>query len=152
MQDLEATYARAVEVAGSEYALARRLEVSPSLLYGRAKKHLSPELWTLIADVAGEDTTAALVSATIAANQSKPRGQWLRDALGKSLAAGVVVTTAIYAADADSAAAIALFYPVLTTDNLYIMSTLLAVWWWLSRDKKRVAEPRQPDAGHAAAL
>lgn len=121
MQDLEQTYARAVRTAGSEYALAKRLHVSTSLLYGRHKKPLSPELWALIADIAGEDATEALAAAVVQANAHKPRGQWLRDALGKSLAAGVVATIALYAADAESVATLAPDYQLSSVDNLYIM-------------------------------
>ena len=94
MQDLEALLARAIEKCGTEYKLAQKLGVSKSLVYERK---LSPEMWALIADIAGEDPTQALVQATIEKAKGKPRFQWLADALGKSLAAGVAVTIGAFA-------------------------------------------------------
>lgn len=99
MQDLETLLTRAIEKSGTEYKLAKRLGVSTSLIYER---RISPELWALIADIAGEDPTQALVQATIEKAKGKPRFQWLADALGKSLAAGVVATIGAFAVSASS--------------------------------------------------
>lgn len=126
MQDLEDTYERAVRHAGSEYKLAKRLRCSPSLLYGRHAKTLSPELWALIADIAGKDAQAALVAATVAANAQKPRGQWLREALGKSLAVGAVATIAI---SAISGATEAVASESAEARALYIMTSLAAAFF-----------------------
>lgn len=96
MQDLEDTYSRAVVKLGTEYKLAKRLGVSQAVLSQRKKgKTLSPELWALIADIAGDNPTEALVAATVALNAGKERGGWLREALGKSFPVlGVVAITA----------------------------------------------------------
>ena len=101
MQDLDTLLLRAIEKCGTEYKLAERLGVSKSLIYER---RISPELWALIADIAGEDPTQALIAATIEKAKGKPRFQWLADALGKSLAAGVVVTIGVFASSGSSEA------------------------------------------------
>ena len=80
---LESTYQNALRAVRTEYQLAKRLEVTQSVLTRRNEKPLSPELWALIADIAGENPSEALNAATIERNKGKPRGEWLQRALSK---------------------------------------------------------------------
>lgn len=95
--DLNQLLDKAKEVTGSDYATAKRLGITPQVIYDwRAlRKNPQPEDATLIAAVAGLDPVAELARTMVQKHQGTPKGEKLMQALGKSLlATGAVLGSA----------------------------------------------------------
>lgn len=87
LQELNLLIDKAKSIAGSDYALAKLLEVTPQTVsnwrYGR--KPCPAADVALMAGIAGLDATAWLVRATLAKHEGTTKGDQLYKALGKAL-------------------------------------------------------------------
>lgn len=94
-------------VAGSDYKLAQRLEVTRALVSGwRHGKPCSLDAVADMAAIAGLPVKEVVAEALIERNAGTPRGERLAKAMGKALA-GVVGTLCIYGTSAQFAPAAA---------------------------------------------
>lgn len=97
---------KASQICGSDAELARQLKISRSLvsLMKSGDRQVTPEIATLLADIAGENARDAAIDAVIENARGTQREGVLREILGKALAAGVAGVLAFsYSGDSKTA-------------------------------------------------
>jgi transcriptional regulator with XRE-family HTH domain len=78
---------KAAAATGSDYKTAKALGITPQRLsdWRHGRQNPQPEDKALLASLAGDDPTQALVRAILEKHADTPRGERLRTALGKAL-------------------------------------------------------------------
>ncbi len=87
MNQLISSIEKASAIAGSDYKLAQMLEVSRQKVSNWRNNHqpCPPEEQAMIAAIAGENPTEALIDAIIRKNEGKPKAARLRALFGRNL-------------------------------------------------------------------
>lgn len=119
LQELNLLIDKAKSIAGSDYALAKLLEVTPQTVsnWRHGRKPCPAADVALLAGIAGLDATAWLVRATLAKHEGTTKGDQLYKALGKALR----VTGAALASNGLGALAICSLVEQIAHSTMYIM-------------------------------